>query len=158
MRTIFVLCTGSKTNRLARQLGEALPIYPIKGYSVTLDMIGLTPKPTANVTDLSRKMVLAPLGGKLRVAAMAEVVGNDTRIPPDRIEQVLAAVEQVFPGLCSTAQSSAWAGLRPATPDSVPIIRNSRVPNVVLNVGHGALGFTLAAGSARLAAGLIETA
>ena len=151
----FVVCAGIHAPTLARQLGEALPIYPIKGYSLTLQMRRSAIAPTVSVTDLSKKMVLAPLGGHLRVAAMAEVVGDDLRIPPDRVERILAAVEEIYPGLCELTDSHPWAGLRPATPSSEPVIRTSKVSNVHLNVGHGALGFTLAAGSARVVSALV---
>lgn len=151
----FVLCAGLQSNELAAMLGERLPVYPIKGYSVTLRMRAQATHPVTSVTDLSRKMVLAPLGGELRVAAMAEIVGHDLSIPPDRVHTMLTAVERIYPGLCDFEDPRPWAGLRPATPDSVPIIRPSRVRNVLLNVGHGALGFTLAAGSACRVAGLL---
>jgi D-amino-acid dehydrogenase len=153
----FVLCGGVQSPALAASLGESLPIYPIKGYSVTLRMKPGGRSPMASVTDLSRKMVLAPIGGELRVAAMAEIVGHDRRVRSERIGRILSAVEQIYPGLCELDPSRPWAGLRPATPDSVPIIRPSRVRNVLLNVGHGALGFTLAAGSAVRVRALLET-
>jgi D-amino-acid dehydrogenase len=151
----FVVCAGIHAPSLTRQLGEKLPIYPIKGYSLTLQMREPVKAPAVSVTDLSKKMVLAPLGGHLRVAAMAEVVGDDLRIPPDRVERILAAVEEIYPGLCDATDSQPWAGLRPATPSSEPVVRTSKVSNVHLNVGHGALGFTLAAGSARVTSALI---
>lgn len=152
----FVLATGARAPLLGRQLGESLPIYPIKGYSVTLQMKSSRDAPHRNVTDLSKKMVLAPLDGKLRVAAMAEVVGHDLRIPAERIEQISQAVEAIYPGLCKVDNVQPWAGLRPATPTSVPIVRRSRIRNVILNVGHGALGFTLAAGTAHLTKQLLQ--
>lgn len=151
----FVLATGVQAPVLARQLGEHLPIYPIKGYSVTLPLRPNQAIPKVNVTDLSQKMVLAPLDGKLRVAAMAEFAGYGLEAPPHTIERITRTVEKIYPGACEMAHPQAWAGLRPATPTSVPIIRRSRIANVTLNVGHGALGFTLAAGSAKLAAGLV---
>lgn len=154
----FVLATGVQTPVLARQLGEHLPIYPIKGYSVTLPLKPGQRLPAVNVTDLSQKMVLAPLGGKLRVAAMAEFTGYDLGIAPGIVERITRTVEQIYPGACDITHPHAWAGLRPATPTSVPIIRRSRIRNVTLNVGHGALGFTLAAGSARLAGELLTGA
>lgn len=152
----FVLCTGIETSAMARQLGEYLPIYPIKGYSVTLDMKTGALLPVVSVTDLGHKMVLAPLNGKLRVAAMAEIIGHDLSIPWNRIESMLHSVERIYPELCDPAQPRTWAGLRPSTPNSIPIVRRSKVANVILNVGHGALGFTLAAGSARLVVNLID--
>lgn len=144
----FVLAAGIGAAGLARALGESLPIYPIKGFSLTLAMDPTATAPRTSVTDLSQKMVLAPLGGRLRVAAMAEIGQHGLEIPQQRVDRILSGVHKVYPGLCPSSHPDAWAGLRPATPTSVPIIRRSRVPNVFLNVGHGALGFTLAAGSA----------
>ena len=144
----FVLAAGSHVPALARQLGIALPIYPIKGYSLTLPLLDPALAPEVSVTDLGQKTVFARLNGHLRVAAMAEVVGHDLSIPPDRIERMLKSVQMLFPGACDLTQRNEWAGLRPATPTSVPIIGPTRLPNLFVNAGHGALGFTLAAGSA----------
>lgn len=144
----FVLATGASAARLGASLGMVLPVYPVKGYSLTLPLRDASRAPRASVTHLGLKTVFAPLRDQLRVAAMAEVVGHDLRIPQDRVDRMLEAVERLFPGACALEQPAAWAGLRPATPDSLPIIGPSRVVNVFLNIGHGALGFTLAAGSA----------
>lgn len=152
----FVLAAGLSSRGLAEQLGERLPLYPIKGYSLTLRAKAGKALPRTNVTDLARKMVLAPIGDRLRVAAMAELVGEDTSLPAGRIHAIEEAVDTVFPGLCELGDNQAWTGLRPATPTSVPIVRRSRVPNVLLNVGHGALGFTLAAGCASRVARMLE--
>jgi D-amino-acid dehydrogenase len=148
----FVVSAGCQSVRLARSAGVRLPIYPIKGYSVTLQFREGKLLPRASVTDLGRKTVFAPLGGALRVAAMAEVVGDDLSIPLRRIEQMLESVETVFPGLCDLQSAKAWAGLRPATPKSTPITGPTHLHNLFINSGHGALGFTLAAGSAEVLA------
>lgn len=144
----FVLATGVKASAHASKLGIYLPIYPIKGYSITVPMKGASRAPQVSVTDLARKTVFAPLGPSLRVAAMAEIGGHDLSIPEGRIKQMTASVDAVFPGLCDLTTTSPWAGLRPATPSSIPIIGRSQLRNLFLNVGHGALGLTLAAGSA----------
>lgn len=144
----FVLATGVMAPAHASKLGIYLPVYPIKGYSITLPIKGGRQAPKSSVTDLSLKTVFAPLAQNLRVAAMAEIGGHDLSIPGDRIKQMVASVKSVFPGLCDTSSTRPWAGLRPATPTSVPIVGRSRFKNLFLNVGHGALGLTLAAGSA----------
>jgi D-amino-acid dehydrogenase len=82
------------------------------------------------------------------VAAFAEMVGHDLSISRRRIDQMVASVETVYPGMCEFAELRPWAGLRPATPDSLPMIGQSKIPGLFINSGHGALGFTLAAGSA----------
>jgi D-amino-acid dehydrogenase len=143
----FVLAAGPQSAALAAGLGLRLPIYPVKGYSISLPFRG-TERPSVSVTDLGSKTVFAPLGPQLRVAAMAEIVGDDLTITPGNVGRMLASVEQTYPGLCEEADPRPWAGLRPATPDSVPLIGRWRDSNLYLNVGHGALGLTLAAGSA----------
>ena len=144
----FVLATGPDAAGHAAQLGVYVPVYPIKGYSITVPLRAGGAAPRVSVTDLSRKTVFAPLGGRLRVAAMAEVGGYGLDIPQDRVQRMVDAVDAVFPGACDLASPSSWAGLRPATPTSVPIIGRRKYRNLFLNVGHGALGLTLAAGSA----------
>jgi D-amino-acid dehydrogenase len=144
----FVLATGASAARHAAMLGIYLPVYPIKGYSITVPIQEAARAPQVSVTDLSLKTVFAPLGKHLRVAAMAEVGGYDLSIPNDRIAKILASVETLFPGACDLSNPSTWAGLRPATPNSIPIIGRRKFQNLFLNAGHGALGLTLAAGSA----------
>ena len=147
----LVLANGAAAATLAAALGMRLPICPIKGYSVTLPVTDASRAPAISITDLRRKTVYAPLPGHLRVAGMAELVGHDLRIDPKRIAQLVDCARETFPGACDfDADPAAWVGLRPATPTSLPIIGATPLPNVLLNVGHGALGFTLAMGSARL--------
>ncbi len=143
----FVLCTGPNAAALAATVGLHLPIYPIKGYSLTLPFTGAV-RPRASVTDLGRKTVFAPLGGQMRIAAMAEIGEYGLDIPSARLDAMLTGLHAVYPGLCDTTAPLAWAGLRPATPDSVPIVGRWADTNLFINAGHGALGFTLAAGSA----------
>jgi D-amino-acid dehydrogenase len=145
----FVLATGAQSPRLAKQLGVSLPLYPLKGYSITVPFHDRNlRRPVASVTDLGRKTVFAPLGDQLRVAAMVEIGGHDLSIPRERVQAMLESVNTTYPGLCELGAPLAWAGLRPATPDSVPLMGRIRQSNVFLNTGHGALGLTLAAGSA----------
>lgn len=145
---VFVIANGAAAPRLAASVNVSLPIYPIKGYSLTLPIHSPQQAPVVSVTDLGRKTVFAPLGGRLRVAAMAEVVGHDLSIPPSRIQKMVRAVDTLFPGVCGFDETQPWAGLRPATPTAVPITRQMGPANLYVNAGHGALGFTLAAGSA----------
>lgn len=150
----FVLATGVESPRLAAPLGLHLSIYPLRGYSVTLTPRADQRLPVASITDLSRKTVFAPLDGRLRVAAMVEMAGHDRAVPRERVQRMLDAADALFPGLIDRAQDpQPWAGLRPATPTSVPIVGPaSGWSNLWLNVGHGALGLTLAAGSAQAVA------
>ena len=143
----FVLAAGPRVAALAAELGVSLPVYPIKGYSITVPFRSRV-RPRASVTDLGRKTVFAPLGDSLRVAAMAEITGYDTHIPLARASAMCESVEAHYPGLCDLHAPDTWTGLRPATPDSLPIVRRVRETNVFVNAGHGALGLTLAAGTA----------
>jgi D-amino-acid dehydrogenase len=155
----FVMALGTASHRLGRQLGAYLPVYPLKGYSITVDV---DPAPGAaprvSVTDSARKVVFARIGSRLRVAGMAELVGHDASIPATRIEALAQATRAVFPQASRLAALHPWTGMRPATPTGVPIIgRLAGAPaNMLFNTGHGALGFTLAFGSAqRIAQALV---
>jgi D-amino-acid dehydrogenase len=144
----IVIASGTATPALCEPLGIRLPIYPIKGYSLTVPIAQPEKIAQCSITDLGLKTVFAPLGNHLRVAAAAEIVGHDLTVTPKRVEQMLQATESLFPGACDLSQPVTWSGLRPATPNSLPIIGASRVPGVFINAGQGALGLTLAAGSA----------
>jgi D-amino-acid dehydrogenase len=147
----FVMALGTASHRLGRQLGAYLPVYPLKGYSITVDV---DPAPGAapqvSVTDSARKVVFARIGSRLRVAGMAELVGHDASIPATRIETLAEATRAVFPDASRLEALHPWTGMRPATPTGVPIIGRlgSAPSNMLFNTGHGALGFTLAFGSA----------
>jgi D-amino-acid dehydrogenase len=145
----FVIAAGHRSREMVRPLGVGLPIYPLKGYSITVPFTAPpSARPTASVTDLGRKTVFAPLGEHLRVAAMVEINGHDLSIPRERVEAMVDSVRETYPGMCDLSAPQTWAGLRPSTPDSLPVIGRVRDTNVFLNTGHGALGLTLAAGSA----------
>jgi D-amino-acid dehydrogenase len=157
----FVLAAGTGSARLGRLLGLDVPVYPLKGYSITLPAGADTAAaPRVSVTDIARKVVFARLGDRLRVAGMAELVGEDRRVHAARIDTLRQNTRALFPDLALPDTVDAWAGLRPATPTGRPLV--GRAPggpsNLLLNTGHGALGFTLAMGSAaRVAADLRET-
>lgn len=154
----FVLAAGPHAAALASDAGFHLPVYPVKGYSITLPFRG-GERPRTSVTHLGRKTVFAPLGDHLRVAAMAEITGYDMAIPASRVQAMIDSVESVYPGMCLTDSPRPWAGLRPATPDSLPRIGRMASSNLFVNAGQGALGLTLAAGSAaRLSEDLLQFA
>ncbi|GAA4348097.1 D-amino acid dehydrogenase [Variovorax defluvii] len=147
----FVMALGTASHRLGRQLGAYLPVYPLKGYSITVEVDpSEAAAPRVSVTDSARKVVFARIGSRLRVAGMAELVGHDASIPATRIETLAAATRAVFPHAGRLDDLHPWTGMRPATPTGVPIIgRLDGAPaNMLFNTGHGALGFTLAFGSA----------
>lgn len=144
---LVVLAAGVESRQMARPLGFDLPLYGLKGYSLTLRAAAGT-MPDVSVTDYDNRVVYARLGDTLRIAAMVDIGARDASVNPQRIARLreLAAAALPQAGPYDTAQP--WAGLRPATPTGVPIIARTRSPNLLLNVGHGALGFTLSAGSA----------
>ena len=144
----FVLAAGLASADLTRPLGLHLPLEAIKGYSITLAVQNAAAAPQVSVTDVARKIVYARLGNKVRVAGFAELGNRSLGLVPDRIQSLCRSAQSMFPEAFETSAPHAWAGLRPATPDSLPIIGATRWPNLWLNTGHGALGLTLAAGSA----------
>lgn len=147
----YVLALGAQSSLMARALGVRLPIYPLKGYSITVELDqAASAAPSVSVTDSARKVVFARIGSRLRVAGMAELSGYSTTVPPAQIASLRASTQALFPGCSSFAELSPWAGMRPATPTGLPVIgRHASGPdNLLFNTGHGALGFTLAFGSA----------
>ncbi|MGD8589205.1 MAG: D-amino acid dehydrogenase [Chromatiales bacterium] len=151
----YLLCAGAESPRLLKALGVNLPIIPVKGYSITVP--ALPGAPEINLTDTHHKIVFTRLGDRLRVAGLMEFAGWDRRISDAQIKRLLHLARQLLPlaGDYTKLQAS-WAGLRPMTPDGVPVIGPTRWGNFWLNIGHGMLGSTLALGSARLIADLID--
>ena len=147
----YVLATCMHTRTLLHPLGQSVPLYPLKGYSLD---VALAPEdhqaPHISVTDYERRTVYARIGSTLRVAAMVDIGARDAAVDPERIDQIKQQVRQFLPHL-PLQHAHAWAGMRPATPTGKPLIgRSPGAANLWLNVGQGALGFTLACGSARL--------
>jgi D-amino-acid dehydrogenase len=154
----FVVSLGSYSPLLLRPLGVSIPVYPLKGYSIT---IALPPElaaraPTVSLTDEEHKLVVSRLGDRLRCAGTAELTGYDTTINQERCAAIVARIGRLFPALAGVKDVQYWAGLRPATPTNVPVIGRTRYPNLFLNTGHGTLGWTLAAGSGRALADLVS--
>ncbi len=150
-----VLAAGPWSHLIARRLGEKLPIYPVKGYSVTMPVVDEARAPHVSLTDEARRIVCSRLGDRLRIAGTAELNGFDRSPNPARTQALVRWAEYILPGAADTTQVEAWNGLRPATPNNVPIIGASRIPGLWYNTGHGTLGWTLACGSASALADLI---
>ena len=144
----YVVCLGSYSTTLLSPLGVRVPIYPVKGYSITAALAAPAKAPEVSLTDESRRIVCSRLGDHLRIAGTAELTGFDTRLRPERIRPLLEWAQHNFPGALNDARVTPWAGLRPATPGNVPLIGKSTCENLWLNTGHGTLGWTLACGSA----------
>ncbi len=154
----FVVSLGSYSPLLLAPLGISIPVYPLKGYSITLALpSGLAAHaPTASLTDEAHKLVMSRFGDRLRCAGTAELTGYDTSVNGVRCAAILKRVHELFPGLSGAGAPVLWAGLRPATPSNVPVIGSTRYSNLYLNTGHGTLGWTLAAGSGRALAELVS--
>jgi D-amino-acid dehydrogenase len=151
----FVIAAGLQSRALALSAGLRLPIYPLKGYSLTAPIGPEHKPPVVSVTDIEKKILYAQIGGDLRVAAMADLVGEDTRIDPARMASLYRSVKETFPRAAAYGAAAQWAGLRPATPSGAPILGPTPVAGLWLNAGHGALGFTMSFGSARIVADLM---
>ncbi|MDR3435850.1 D-amino acid dehydrogenase [Telmatospirillum sp.] len=152
----FVLSLGSWSPKLARQVGLSLPIYPAKGYSATLPVTDPTKAPTVAITDDEHKLVYSRLGDRLRCAGTAELAGWNLQMNPVRAAAVAERSSTLFPGAGDFGKAQLWAGLRPVTPDSAPIIGRTRIENLFLNTGHGTLGWTMSCGSGRVLADIVS--
>jgi len=152
----YVLAMGSLSPLLAAPLGIRLPIYPAKGYSVTMPVKDASMAHQVSLTDDEYKLVFSRLGDRLRIAGTAELNGYDRDLNQVRCEAIVRRVEQLFPGAGDTTQAQYWTGLRPATPSNVPIIGRSRLPNLFLNTGHGTLGWTHSCGSGKSLARIVS--
>jgi D-amino-acid dehydrogenase len=152
----YVLAMGSLSPLYAQPLGILLPIYPAKGYSVTMPVKDATMAHQVSLTDDEYKLVFSRLGDRLRIAGTAELNGYDRDLNRVRCEAIVKRVEQLFPGAGDSEQAQFWTGLRPATPSNVPIIGRSKLSNLYLNTGHGTLGWTHSCGSGKSIARIVS--
>ncbi len=150
----YVLTLGAQSVFLLRDIGVDAPVYPLKGYSLTLPIKGDSCAPRVSITDHKRKVVYARLGDELRVAGMADITSYRADLDPARIAVLISQVEQTFPGCADFTQPHPWCGLRPATPKGTPVLGPTPYSNLLINIGHGALGFTLACGCGKIMADL----
>ena len=154
----YVVALGSYSRLALKPLGVSIPVYPLKGYSITLPLgpEHAAAAPTVSLTDEAHKIVISRLGSRLRAAGTAELAGYDTAVSAVRCAAIARRVMNLFPALRSITTYESWAGLRPATPGNVPIVGGTRLANLFLNTGHGTLGWTLACGSGRALADLVS--
>ena len=152
----YVVALGSYSPLLLKPLGIRIPVYPAKGYSLTLPLAGESRAPCVSLTDDERRLVISRLGDRLRVAGTAEFNGYNLELDEVRCQALRQRVHQLFPRLESAGPAQFWCGLRPTTPSNRPLIGRSRYANLWLNTGHGTLGWTMACGSAVALADLIE--
>ncbi|MEE9327891.1 MAG: D-amino acid dehydrogenase [Cocleimonas sp.] len=151
----YVLATGSDSLNLLKDCGLKLPIYPIKGYSIT---VPATKKaPNICISDMDNKVVFARIGDHLRIAGLADIMGYDKALDKSRIKHLLKICKSTFPDAGEYDDVlHQWTGFRPATPSSVPIIGQAGASNFYINMGHGMFGWTLAMGSASVLTSLIK--
>jgi D-amino-acid dehydrogenase len=151
----YVVALGSYSPLLLRPLGISIPVYPAKGYSITVPLADDSVAPTVSLTDDGAKLVFSRLGRRLRVAGTAEFNGYDTSINAVRCEAIVHRSRLLFPKLGGEGSIEFWAGLRPATPGNVPLVGRTRIGNLFVNTGHGTLGWTMACGTGALLADLV---
>ena len=152
----FVLALGSYSPALVAPLGMRLPVYPVKGYSITMPIIDEDRAPVSTVMDETHKIAITRLGDRIRVGGMAELAGFDLSLHDKRKRTLLHSVQDLFGGAGNAGQASFWTGLRPMTPDGTPVVGRTPVANLFMNTGHGTLGWTMAAGSGRVLADIVS--
>nr|WP_300308236.1 D-amino acid dehydrogenase [Halomonas sp.] len=152
----YVMALGSYSPFLARDLDIRLPIYPVKGYSLTLPVIDDGGAPQSTVMDETFKVAISRFDNRIRVGGTAELASYDLSLAEKRRATIAMVVRDVFPEGGDLAQAEFWTGLRPMTPDSTPIIGATKYDNLWLNTGHGTLGWTMSCGSAQLLADLVD--
>ena len=152
----YLVCLGSYTPMLVEPVGVSVPVYPVKGYSVTIPIRNHEVAPRVCLTDEGAKLAISRLGDRLRVAGTAELSDYDTSINMVRCGAILRRAQELFPDAADYWFAQPWAGLRPATPSNVPVVGRTRLSNLFLNTGHGTLGWTMACGSATAIASIIS--
>ena len=150
-----VVALGSHSPALVKPLGLNLPVYPVKGYSLTLPIVDEGRAPVSTVMDETYKVAITRLGDRIRVGGLAEIAGFDLSLPERRKATLVHSVEGLFGGGGDQTRAAFWCGLRPMTPDGTPVVGRTSVQGLWLNTGHGTLGWTMAAGSGRVLADLM---
>ncbi len=152
----YVVALGSFSRRLLAPLGIEIPVYPVKGYSITVPIEQESEAPVSTVMDETYKVAITRLGDRIRVGGTAELAGFSSVLSEPRRKTLAYSVSNLFPRGGDVRKASFWTGLRPMTPDGTPIIGATKLANLSLNTGHGTLGWTMSCGSARVLADLIS--
>jgi len=152
----YVLALGSYSPLMLRELGIHIPVYPVKGYSITVPIVDAAGAPESTVMDETFKVAITRLGDRIRVGGTAELAGYDLTLHQARRDTLEHSVTSLFPGGGDVTRSEFWCGLRPMTPDGTPVVGPTQYRNLLLNTGHGTLGWTMACGSGQLMADLIS--
>lgn len=151
----YVVAMGSYSTRFMADLGLSIPVYPVKGYSLTVPITDETQAPTSTVMDETYKVALTRFDDRIRVAGTAELAGFDPSIPEKRKATISMVVKDLFPNSGDFDKAEFWTGFRPMTPDGTPLIGKTPFSNLFTNTGHGTLGWTMACGSGHLLAQII---
>jgi D-amino-acid dehydrogenase len=141
---------------MLKPLGLRLPVYPVKGYSITVPITHNEKAPQSTIMDETHKVAVTRLGDRIRVGGTAQLSGFDTSLPPERRRTLEFVVRDLFPEGGDTGRATYWTGLRPMTPDGTPVLGPTRYPELFLACGHGTLGWTMAAGTGKVMADLIS--
>ena len=152
----YVVALGSWSPRLLGPIGISIPVYPVKGYSITVPITDPDAAPVSTVMDESYKVAITRLGDRIRVGGTAEVSGYSNRLDAARRATLEHSLTDLFPRGGNLTEATFWSGLRPMTPDGPPVIGATRYANLHLNTGHGTLGWTMACGSGRVLADLLS--
>jgi D-amino-acid dehydrogenase len=151
----YVVAMGAHSTTLLAPVLD-IPVYPMKGYSITVPIVNADAAPTSTILDETYKIAVTRFDDRIRVGGMAELAGFDLRLNPRRRATLEMVVNDLFPGAGDTAQASFWTGLRPMTPDGTPIVGRTPLRNLFINTGHGTLGWTMSCGSAQLLADIMS--
>ena len=156
-----MICAGTASRRLASMLGDHVNVYPVKGYSITINLKSPESQrasPKVSLLDESAKIVTSRLGpDRLRIAGTAEFNGFNQDIRADRIKPLVDWTRRNFQAI-DTSNTVPWSGLRPMMPNMMPFVRAGRRPGIFYNTGHGHLGWTLSAATARIVADIVDSA
>ncbi len=152
----YVAALGSWSPRMLKPIGVSVPVYPVKGYSITVPIIDAAGAPESTVMDESYKVAITRLGDRIRVGGTAEISGYSSSLDAARRATLDHSLTDMFPRGGDLSKATFWCGLRPMTPDGPPVIGATRYSNLHLNTGHGTLGWTMACGSGRVLADMLS--
>ncbi|WP_269931479.1 D-amino acid dehydrogenase [Aminobacter sp. HY435] len=152
----YVVAAGSYSERFMRKLSQRLPVYPLKGYSLTVPISDARLAPVSTVIDETRKVAITRLGDRIRIGGTMEMSGFDVALYESCRPPLERALDELFPGAGDLREARFWCGLRPMTPDGPPIVGRARFPNLFVNSGHGMFGWTMACGSSKILADIIS--
>ncbi len=152
----YVMSLGSYSSLLSKNLGVKLPVYPVKGYSLTLPIDGHNGAPSLPTVDEENLVAISRLGDRMRMTAIAEFSGYDNSNKPEDFAGMIAAAKDLYPDSCDFGKPNYWSCLRPMTPDGPPVVGRGKQKNMFFNTGHGHMGWTMACGTGRITADLMQ--